>query len=46
VEELIDSLKKAKAGPSTSLRSAQDDSVFGSSTDAVMRIESAAWLSR
>ena len=60
VHELIDSLKKAKAGPSTSLphpsdedlslgtpvRSAQDDSVFGSSTDAVVRIESAAWLSR
>jgi 2-amino-4-hydroxy-6-hydroxymethyldihydropteridine diphosphokinase len=60
VEELIDSLKKAIAGPSTSLlhpsdedlslgtpvRSAQDDSVFGSSTDAVARIESAAWLPR
>ena len=46
VEELIDSLKKAKAGPSTSLRSAQDDSVFGSSTDAVARIESDAWDTR
>jgi 2-amino-4-hydroxy-6-hydroxymethyldihydropteridine diphosphokinase len=44
--ELIDSLKKAKAGPSTSLRSAQDDSVFGSSTDAVARIESDAWGAR
>ena len=46
VEELIDSLKNAKAGPSTSLRSAQDDSVFGSSTDAVARIESDAWDAR
>jgi 2-amino-4-hydroxy-6-hydroxymethyldihydropteridine diphosphokinase len=46
VKELIDSLKTAKAGPSTSLRSAQDDSVFGSSTDAVARIERAAWLPR
>jgi len=44
VEELIDSLKNAKAG--SSLRSAQDDSVFGSSTDAVARIESAAWDAR
>jgi 2-amino-4-hydroxy-6-hydroxymethyldihydropteridine diphosphokinase len=46
VEELIDSLKKVKTGPSTSLRSAQEDSFLGSSTDAVVRIESAAWLPR
>jgi hypothetical protein len=37
---------KATAGPSTSLRFAQDDKVSSISTDAVVRVESDAWSSR
>ena len=44
VGQLLVSLKKATAGPSTPLRFAQDDRVFGSSADEVVLVQSNVWL--
>jgi 2-amino-4-hydroxy-6-hydroxymethyldihydropteridine diphosphokinase len=50
VEELFDSLKRANAGPSTSPSrcsgSAQDDSILGRLSDAVVRLHDDAWPPR